>query len=218
MEPTSPTTPDSAPSLNQTPRTRWRELIGSALFESIFVVLGVVLAYAANEWRETRLHRAEAASAKHAIANELRANRELASTSRTYHQQLMGALWQRDPKGPPPSPGDFRGGFINPAQLSMTAWEVASETGVLQHMPYTEVLAVSQAYALQRRYDAMALSSGQLMYGELYRAGPNGIAANYRNLASIIAAFSYREELLIRKIDSTLAILDSKPAAPTAAR
>jgi len=47
-------------------RTNLRELAGPALFEATFVVLGVVLALAANEWRMTRsfLIRFEALVAK----------------------------------------------------------------------------------------------------------------------------------------------------------
>jgi hypothetical protein len=56
----------------------------------------------------------------------------------------------------------------------------------------------------------MALSTGQLLYGELYRIGPTGVAANARNLASILGAFSYREDQVIRMIDSTLKMLEPR--------
>ena len=42
---------------------RFRHLIGPALFEAAFVVLGVVLALAANEWRQNRAEAAEANTA-----------------------------------------------------------------------------------------------------------------------------------------------------------
>ena len=188
---------------------RWRKLVGPALFEAAFVVLGVVLALAANEWREARLHRAEGESARTAIANELRENRRLLDSSRTYHRQVMGGVFSAPP-ATTFTVQHFSGGFIQPAQVSTTAWEVASETGALAHMPYQEVLAISQVVALERRYDAMALSTGQLLYGELYRVGPNGVAANGRNLASILGAFSYREEQVIKMIDSTVKMLERR--------
>jgi hypothetical protein len=187
----------------------WRKLIGSALFEAAFVVLGVVLALAANEWRQARVHRAEGENARTAIANELRANRHLLDSARIYHRRVIGTIFS----SPPDTKFDaqtFRGGFIQPAQVSTTAWEVASETGALSHIPYPEVLAISQVVALERRYDAMALSTGQLIYGELYRVGPNGVAANARNLASILGSFTYREDQVIRQIDSTLALLSRR--------
>lgn len=186
-------------------RPRWRELIGPALFEATFVVLGVILALAANEWREARQHRAEGAGARSAIANELRENRRLLDSSRTYHRHLMQGIYGAPPSAPV-QVTLFDRGFIMPAQVSTTAWEVASETGALAHIPYEEVLAISQVIALERRYDAMAVSTGQLLYSELYRLGPQGVTGNARNLASIIAAFSYREDQVIARIDSTLAL------------
>jgi hypothetical protein len=184
-------------------RARWRELLGPALFEASFVVLGVILALAANEWREARQHQAEANSARTAIANELRVNRELLDSSRAYHQRLVRAISSATPANPV-TIATFGGGFLKAAQVSTTAWEVASETGALSHIPYDEVLAISQAVALERRYEAMSVSTGQLLYAELYRTGAMGVAANHRNLASIISAFSFREGNLIERIDSTL--------------
>jgi hypothetical protein len=53
-----------------------------------------------------------------------------------------------------------------------------------------------------------------VLYGEMYRAGPQAIAANYRHLTNIIGAFSYRERQLLAIYDSTLAQVagDSQPA------
>lgn len=191
------------------PRHRWRELLGLAAFEATFVVLGVVLALAANEWREARIHRAEGESARVAIVNELRENRRLLDSSRTYHRGLTAAIYTST-ASQPPTVELFRSGFILPAQISTTAWEVASETGALSHIQYEQVLAISRIVALERRYDAMAVSTGQLIYGELYRAGATGMAANARNLASIISAFAFREDQLIRRIDATLATVSAR--------
>jgi hypothetical protein len=208
--PLTPSAPPPPPApVAKESNDRWRKLIGPALFEAAFVVLGVVLALAANEWREVRQHRAQGDNARTAIANELRENRRLLDSSRSYHQRIMGGIF-----GAPPNTKftvqHFSGGFIQPAQVSTTAWEVASETGALSHMPYDQVLAISQVVALERRYDAMALSTGQLIYGELYKLGPAGVAANARNMASILYAFSFREDQVIKMIDSTLKLVDRK--------
>ena len=210
---TTPSTPAaltpaaaSSPTHTPGPRHRWRETLGSAAFEATFVVLGVVLALAANEWREARIHREEGESAKLAIVNELQQNRRLLDSSRAYHARLTSGIFAAPPTQTF-SPDYFRNGFIMPAQVSSTAWEVASETGALAHIPYDQVLAISQVVAMQRRYDAMSVSTGQLIYSELYRIGPAGMVTNARNLAAIIGAFSYRERLLITQIDSTLAAL-----------
>ena len=208
LSPSAPPPPPAAPVIEPT-SDRWRKLIGPALFEAAFVVLGVVLALAANEWREARQHRAQGESARTAIANELRENRRLLDSSRSYHERIVSGINTAAPNTQF-TVQHFRGGFLQPAQLSTTAWEVASETGALSHMPYDQVLAISQVVALERRYDAMALSTGQLIYGELYKIGPSGVAANARNMASILRAFAFREDQVIRRIDSTLSMLSRR--------
>ena len=46
-----------------------------------------------------------------------------------------------------------------------------------------------------------------MLYGEMYRGGPMSIAANYRNLSSIIGMYYFKERELITRYDSTLAIV-----------
>jgi hypothetical protein len=207
--------PDEAPAS----RSRLRDAIRPALFEATFVVFGVVVALAANEWRETRANRRDAAVALADITTEVRANRDAVRASLGYHSGLIGSLSRRPDSLGPPDASTFSRGFISPAQLSASAWGVAGETGVTRHISYPVVLRLSRAYALQSRYEEQARSFGQVLYGELYRSGPQAIAANYRHLTNIIGAFSYRERQLLAIYDSTLAQVagDSMPAGVQAA-
>ncbi len=84
---------------------------------------------------------------------------------------------------------------------------------MLSHVHYPIVLGISPAYAGQHRYVAQAEGVGQLIYGELYRNGPDAVAENYRNLASLIGAFAYRERELLAVYDSTLAVVRTASAA-----
>lgn len=189
------------------PTRRWRELLGPAAFEASFVVLGVILAYATNEWREARVHRRDAATARMAIVTELRGNRTRLEQSLAYHRELMDTIFRRPVSAPPLSAGFFRRGFIAPAAISTTAWKVAAETGALSHMPYSEVLAISEIYGPLERYEAQAMNAGQFMYGELFRAGPTGVAAQATQLGAIIGAFGYREAELIARLDAVFSRL-----------
>ena len=193
------------------PRARLRELVGPAVFEASFVVLGVVLAYAVNEWREAREHRRRATAATSAITAELQANRDAVRAASAYHLSLLDTL--RVPRAPGwrPSPALFSRGFVAPAQLSATAWETAAQAGVMEHIPYPVVLRLSRAYAQQARYEQQAMGVGELIYAELYRAGTDGIVANHRNLGRLIGALQFRERHLGALYDSTLA--DSTLAA-----
>ena len=187
-------------------RKNLRELAGPALFEATFVVLGVVLALAANEWRQSREERRRASVATTAIAAELQANRAALVTASQYHTQLLDSLRAQRPATWRPSPWMFPRGFVAPAQLSSTAWQSAADAGVVEHMPYKAVLRLSRAYADQSRYEHQAQTIGQVIYAELYRDGVEGITGNYRNLGNLIGSFLYREKQLIAVFDSTLAV------------
>jgi hypothetical protein len=181
-----------------------RELAGPALFEATFVVLGVVLALAANELRQGRQDHRRATVATTAIAAELQSNRAALVSASRYHTELLDSLRVNRPANWRPSAWMFPRGFVAPAQLSSTAWESAGDAGVVEHMPYPVVLRLSRAYADQNRYEHQAQSIGSVIYAELYRNGVEGVTGNYRNLGNLIGSFLYREKHLIALYDSTL--------------
>ena len=185
-------------------RTRLRELIGPALFEATFVVLGVVIAYLANEWREKRVHREDAAAAKRAIVAELTGNRAAAKASLAYHTTLLDTLRKLQRANVAPTIQVFTRGFMSPAQLGATAWEVASQTGVLNHMAYADMLRFSHVYAEQRRYDLQSTGVSSVIYTELYRAGPMEMAKSGLGISSLIGTFQYRERALVALYDSVI--------------
>jgi hypothetical protein len=187
-------------------RKNLRELAGPALFEATFVVLGVVLALAANEWRQGRQERHRASVATTAISAELVANRAALVTASAYHSGLLDSLRVKREASWRPSPWMFPRGFVAPAQLSSTAWQSAADAGVVEHMPYQAVLRLSRAYADQSRYEHQAQSIGEVIYAELYRNGVEGVTGNYRNLGNLIGSFLYRERQLIAVYDSTLQV------------
>ena len=192
-------------------RERTAELLRSALFESAFVVLGVILALAANEWRESRMHRREARAAVASIVEELRANREGVAASMAYHRSRLDTLYAHRDDAWTPTLQLFSRGFISPAQLEQTAWTSASETGTLTHVPYSEVLRLSRVYAQQARYTDQARIVGEILYAELYEGGRESVLRNRRNLTGIIETFWYREGQLVGTYDSVLAALGAPP-------
>lgn len=175
------------------------------LFEAVFVVLGVVLALGANEWREARAQRQQAQTALAEIIAEVDANQEAVEQSLRYHRALIDTLrvYQASSTEPPPV-RLFSRGFVFPAQVYRTAWTSASETGALSHMDYADVLRFSKVYAQQDVYAAQAQSLGQIVYQEIYRGGSRSIAANYRNLTDIIGTFAFRERELVETYEHIL--------------
>lgn len=174
-----------------------RRTLRASLFEAGFVVLGVVLALVANEWRLAVQDEARAEAARAAIRHELTANREAAQDAQDYHRGLLERMREQRGAGTAPALGDFHRGFIAPARLSRAAWQSASATGATAHFDYDEVLDYARLYAMQDRYDDQARSVGLVFYGEIVRGGTAAIAARPANLASIIGMFVHRESELV---------------------
>ncbi|MDX1536962.1 hypothetical protein [Arsukibacterium sp.] len=183
---------------------RFRHLIGPALFEAAFVVLGVVLALAANEWRQNRADIAQANTALTEIVRELEANRQAVADSLEYHRGLVSRIMQVADDPAQLSIRDFSRGFIFPAQVHHTAWSSAAEIGALSNMSYDSVLVLSRVYAQQESYQEQAKSVGQIIYTELYRGGTAAIIANSDNLITILQTFAYREQQLLKTYNTLL--------------
>ena len=184
---------------------RFRHLIGPALFEAAFVVLGVILALAANEWRKNRADVVQANTALTEIVRELGANRQAVATALEYHSGLIQQITRQE--ADPPNKlnlRDFSRGFIAPAQIHRTAWSSATEIGTLSNMPYESVLVLSRVYAQQENYQEQARSVAQIIYAELYRGGTSAIIANSDNLVNVLQTFAYREQQLLQAYDTLL--------------
>ncbi len=184
------------------------------LLEALFVVLGVVLAFAANEWREGRNEKKHAQTALEGIINELEVNRSAVESSLLYHYHLTDTLRQIYSQNPVlgevivhPDGQIFSRGYIAPAALLSTAWEAANATDAVAAMAYTDVLKLSQIYQSQRRYEQQVQQSGQLIYTKLFNEGHAGMQRNYGNLSTILSAFWYQECKLLSSYEDVLTVL-----------
>ena len=187
-----------------------RPALGSTLYdlavETFAVLLGVTIALGAGQWQAGREADARGARARARIVEEVRANRDSVRAARDYHAGLVSALRPHMAPGDPgPGLRAFPRGFIHPAQPLTTAWDAATATDALAAMDYGEVLAFSHLYAEQRRYEESAREGGRVIYGRLLEEGTAGIAANFRNLLSLIFAQRYLEESLLQEYDRVLA-------------
>ena len=200
---------------------RWRPL----LVEALFVMLGVALALAADQWREAANQRRRADTALASIREELETNRLAVEQSLSYHsetfetlhalRQQAAAARQGGGAAPRPDGRTFSRGFVNPAQLLFTAWEAAHATDLLGHMEYADVLALARIYEQQRAYQGQSLQIGELIYGKLFDEGFEGMLLNYANLNSVISALAYREcQLLVGYAEASAALDDRAGADP----
>ncbi|PAP75319.1 hypothetical protein [Rubrivirga marina] len=179
--------------------------VAAILLEAAFVVLGVFLALVANDWRSERDAQDRAARARVGLIDEVRHNREAFQESLAYHSAVLDSLGTRAQRGaPPPTPGLFPQGFINPATARSTAWDAATATDALAAMDYGDVLTFSQLYAAQQRYGLVVQEAGGVIYQALFDIGARGVAANAGNLASMIGSFQYLEAEMVAEYDAAL--------------
>jgi hypothetical protein len=170
--------------------------IGSAIFQGLLVVLGVVLGFFITEWQADQTRNAEARQALAHILEEVAANRDVIAAAKAYHGEKLKALdaAARDQKAP-----DIRlfdRGFVAPAQVSSAAWSTASETGALADLPFDQVLALSRLYGQQAAYLQQQATVSSVIYPELFERGPQGIVEHTIGLRTIISTFFYREQQL----------------------
>lgn len=180
-------------------------LLRSAFYEAFFVVLGVVLALAANEWRQNQIQQSRADDALDAVHAELQLDLEMLQSSRAYHEEKMGALWAMAKNDESPQDaGFFDRGFIHPAEVQLTAWETARTTGLVEEFGLDDVLRLSELYAKMARYEAQALAIGQIIYAVMLDEGIEGMTGRWRNLMAIQGTFAYREKDLTTALEDYL--------------
>ncbi len=192
MEPSRGSHSNDAGRESEAPAGRTR--LAPIFLEALLVVLGVSLALAGEEWRNSRNARAHAERARGDIVDELRANAAALDEAHAYHAGLMDTL--RTLAARPDAvatPALFPRGFVRPAMLMSTAWESARATDAFAEMPYEDVLAFSRAYAQQSRYEITARETGGVLYRDLMDYGAEGVAGRFRQLMSLIAAMWYTE-------------------------
>ena len=184
-----------------------RMTLRSAFFEAVFVVFGVVLALSANEWRQNVKAQELAQSALDSMKLELQTNLELVIASRSYHENQAEKLQGMITQDMKPSMRDFPQGFIHPAWVTDTAWEVAKETGVLSDLDYQRILDLSATYDRLDRYVKQGDAVGQQIYRIMLEEGPDSILAKPAHLVTILYTFLYREMQLQEDLQALLSRL-----------
>jgi len=183
----------------------------SVIFESLFVVLGVVLAFLANEYRQNKQDENRAVLAIQSILLEVESNKSSVIEALNYHTSLRDTLLQfvRENKGTGvPDIKIFNKGFIAPAELLENAYNTAIATDVLSNHKYDVVLQIGNLYARQESYKLQKERAGSIIYNAIYEKGSEGILKNYANLLSIIYTFIYKENELLNTYNIALQELE----------
>lgn len=199
-------------------RQQLKQALVSGLFEGFFVVLGVILALGANQWREQRANRQRAEAALSAVLNEIDSNKRALQESFDYHSQSLTMIRERKQAGTPLNPGDFPKGFIGPAPVLEVAWEAANVTGALERLDLEVLISLGKLYAEQSHYVHQSKASGDLLYADLYQSGPGGVVDGSNDLTSLIGTFWYTEQKLVSTYADTFDEVEALRKAGNALR
>lgn len=179
--------------------------------ETISVVLGVVLALAANAWHDRRTHAAEAHEALTAIRNELAVNDSVLHTKLAYHRAMRDSLnallvrtKTREVPGGLRAIKNWSGG--QPSQLLDDAWQTARSTQAIQYVPYRVVVPLSRTYGMQQRITDMNRAFFSTVYTPEFATG--GVAA-LAAMDSYLSDLSSNEGHLVEQYDAELAQVDA---------
>jgi hypothetical protein len=154
------TAPDaSTPPADRTSRLR-RLPWGTLLVEAVFTVVAILLALAADDWRQRREERRLADAALASFAMELRDNQRRLAAVRPYHDSLavgLRAAVETLDRGDSFTMGSLQPRFrgIVPPMLLSTAWDAALTTGALRHVDYALVSELAALYAEQEELDVI---------------------------------------------------------------
>ena len=136
-----------------------REWILRALAESTIIVVSIILALAVDEWRDDRQNQELAAQSLMIFEQEIRQNLGRVDDAAPDHAGLRDVV--AGMMAGEPAEADLRSAMegLEPVVLLNTAWETALATGVLTHMEFAIVSALSLTYSRQQRFTETSQSS-----------------------------------------------------------
>jgi hypothetical protein len=128
------------------------------LFESMLIILSILVALGLDEWRDDRQDAENIEQALMNFIGEVQLNRARVDDAAPFNQGLRHVLNRRQEVKAIESVATFINIIesYNPVVLQSTAWETAIATGSLAKMDYNLVSALSLTYSLQNRYQQVS--------------------------------------------------------------
>lgn len=185
------------------------------------IVLAVLLAFAVNEWRDSRAAAGRVKAVKEAMRQEVERNRQVLVARLSYHEAMRDSVWAQRrrfnqetftlrPGERLPALGDmgFENGLATVVDLSRSGWETALATDVLTYMDVDEVSFLSTVYARQtmvnetadRLLDGLGGYRNAIFTGDEPALGLQGFGATLTDIV-------LRQQEQIALYDSLLAVL-----------
>jgi hypothetical protein len=181
---------------------RWRAQVPR---DVVLIVLGAVLAFAGEEWRDARHRRERVDVALESIRRELTLNRGLVAAAREHHRHMADTLGLLLARHARPDVAIYSNGMWNPAIVTSTAWDAARETGAFEDIPLTTVLAIAPAYEAQERYRVLTEALGSAIMSDVRRDGMYTVLRDrFAQFVPLDEDFANREGRLLAVYDKAL--------------
>ena len=202
MDVTSDNTRSEGTQREQPRQPHWR---GQVPRDVVLIILGAVLAFAGEEWRDARHRRERVDVAIESIRRELTVNRGLVVAAREHHRHMADTLGILLAHHAYPDVAIYSNGLWNPAIVTSTAWDAARETGALEDIPLATVLAIAPAYEAQERYRVLTESLGSAIMSDVRRDGMYTVLRDrFAQFVPLDVDFSNREGRLLATYDKAL--------------
>jgi hypothetical protein len=133
--------------------SRRRDWVLRASFEAALILIGLLGAFALDEWQDARSREARVDALLTAIRAELEANLTQHAAASTYNVEVAERIFTEGARG-----AEFvgesaypRGLLIGPS-LTSAAWVTAQNDTALSDVPIDKVLMLARVYEMQRTY------------------------------------------------------------------
>ena len=181
-----------------------RASLGALLLEVFLIILGVMVALGANEWREARAIAKRTDLALENIRREIERNYETMQLRAPYHEAMRDSIHTNYPKIKDAAFEDLnvaslglrRGPFF--PLLYNTAWQTALNSQILPHVDYETLSLLSSIYQIQEdlkateeQFSTILFSPDNMQKGRPYYAFMlsepfiTGLASNERALLEL---------------------------------
>jgi hypothetical protein len=176
----------------------------------VLVILGAALAYGADAARDARSERRRAENAMASIYAELQDNLGRVERARARHLAMVDTLRGYEARRTLPPERVYYGGMFAPANVQSAAWETARETGAINGLPYSVLLALAPVYKRQEQYDELSSALAASTMIDIQRRGALLVMRDdFAKVIMLDVDFANREGVLGKEITKALALLDS---------
>ena len=144
--------PNVAEPAAPTPKGR-REWVPRAIFEAALILVGLLGAFALDEWQDTRARAERVETLVAAIRAELEANLRQHEEASAYNTEVADRIWDQAVSGVevvPPSA--YPMGLLMGPRLTSAAWVTAQNGTALGDVPIEQMLTLARIYEMQQKY------------------------------------------------------------------